>query len=61
MCDIRLSKEYLERTHKQAIREYRTALTEDDRFSALRVMAQVEYLAATEYGFAFSDELHSAV
>ena len=53
----KMDKEYIEREYEQAIKEYNTALTEDDMDNARRTMKRLEAIAMQDYGFDYADEL----
>ena len=44
----KMDKEYIEREYEQAIKEYNTALTEDDMDNARRTMKRLEAIAMQE-------------
>ena len=54
---IKMNKEYIEGEYNQAIKEYNTALTEDDLDTARRTMKRLEAIAMQDYGFDYADEL----
>lgn len=56
-----LSKEYLERTYRQAVLEYRTAIDDSAKHQAMSVMAKTERSAAEMYGFDYVNELHGMI
>lgn len=56
-----LSKEYLERTYRQAVLEYRTAIDDNAKHQAMSVMAKTERSAAELYGFDYADKLHGMI
>ena len=45
----KMDKEYIEREYEQAIKEYNTALTEDDMDNARRTMKRLEAIAMQDY------------
>ena len=51
----KMDKEYIEREYEQAIKEYNTALTEDDMDNARRTMKRLEAIAMQDYGFDYAD------
>lgn len=51
-------KDYLDEQYKLAALDYRTAHSEDERWSARKRMAQTERTASELYGFEFADSLH---
>lgn len=53
----KVDKEYIEREYEQAIKEYNTALTEDDLDTSRRTMKRLEAIAMQDYGFDYADEL----
>lgn len=56
-----VTKEYLERTYKQAVLEYRCAHNEDEQWQARKEMARLEQIAAQEFSFEYADQLHELV
>lgn len=54
-----LTKEYLERTYKQAVLEYRCAHNEDEQWQARKEMARLEQIAMQEFGFEYADALQT--
>lgn len=50
----KMDKEYIEREYEQAIKEYNTALTEDDMDNARRTMKRLEAIAMQDYGFDYA-------
>lgn len=55
-----ITKEYIERSYNQAIREYQCAHNEEERWVYRKAMARLERLASELYGFAYSEELEKA-
>ena len=53
----KVDKEYIEREYEQAIKEYNSALTEDDLDTSRRTMKRLEAIAMQDYGFDYADEL----
>lgn len=51
-------RDYLDEQYKLAALDYRTAHSEDERWSARKRMAQTERTASELYGFEFADSLH---
>lgn len=52
-------KEYITQMFKLAVGDYKLARTKEDRQEALREMASLTNLAATECGFDLADELEA--
>lgn len=50
---------YIESRYHQAAREWRTAITQDERNQASAEMARLEGLAMQFFGFAYADALHA--
>lgn len=51
-------RDYLDEQYKLAALDYRTAHSEDERWSARKRMADVERTASKLYGFSYADSLH---
>lgn len=56
-----VDKDYIEREYRQAILEFKTAKTEEERWEFRKTMARLEQIAMQEYGFDYSDQLHKLV
>lgn len=56
MAEI-VSKEYLEREYRLAILDFKTAKSEEEQWSARKIMARLEEIAAKAFGFDYVDEL----
>ena len=55
----KMDKEYIEREYEQAIKEYNTALTEDDMDNARRTMKRLEAIAMQDTHFVIHLEVSS--
>lgn len=56
-----LSKQYLEREYKQAIREFKGAISEEEKWQARKAMASLERCVGEMYGYEYMDELHALI
>ena len=54
-----LSKQYLEREYKQAIREFKGAISEEEKWQARKAMASLERCAVEMFGYVYMDDLHA--
>lgn len=53
-----MDKDYLEKQYEQAVREFKTAKTEDEQWDARQTMARLERTAMATFGNQYADELH---
>lgn len=53
-----MAKDYIEEQYQQAIREFQTATTEDDQWTARKEMARLEKTAMAVFGNQYADDLH---
>lgn len=53
-----MDKDYIEKQYEQAIREFKTTKTEDERWDARQTMARLERTAMATFGNQYADDLH---
>lgn len=59
MSEVKLSKDYLIKSYRQALLDFYGALNDEEQWSARRTMARLEQLAMLQYSFDFADELRT--
>lgn len=56
-----VDKDYIEREYRQAILEFKTAKTEEERWEFRKTMARLEQIAMQDHGFDYADQLHKLI
>lgn len=56
-----VDKDYIEREYRQAILEFKTAKTEEERWEFRKTMARLEQIAMQDHGFDYADQLHNLI
>lgn len=60
-AETMVDKDYIEREYRQAILEFKTAKTEEERWEFRKTMARLEQIAMQDHGFDYADQLHKLI